>query len=398
MRIPSAGAKFAGMNKNFRAACGLSILVPWFGLGSLPPGCSDDPSHHDPPSGLSAELQADLQATLDEVVAEGSAPGVALYVSGAEGSWSGAAGLAEIDGAVPMAPDDRFRGGSILKTLVATAVLQEVEKGALDLHDVLTERLPPDVTARIEHADGIDVAMLLGHRSGIPDWVGDVVYQTVATDPGHVWSLDEILGLVEGQPPAFDPGASFAYSNTNYILLAEILSGVEGRSWREVLRERVIARAGMEDTTLPNPGNMDCPACAHGYVPMDGEMLDLTRVDPSMAGACGGHALVTTAADLARLLEQLRAGALFDDAGTLDTMLAFQPAPDPMVHMTDYGLGVMQLDIDGDIAIGHLGGTAGYQSFMLYVPATDRYVSGFINVMGDPSPVLLPTVARLAQP
>ncbi|MCC6551388.1 MAG: beta-lactamase family protein [Polyangiaceae bacterium] len=182
------------------------------------------------------------------------------------------------------------------------------------------------------------------------------------------------------------------------MLLGEILSAVEGRSWREVVRERVIARAGMDDTALPDPGDVECPGCARGYVSMDGEMLDCTNVDPSMAGASGGHALITTAADLARLLEQLQAGALFDRAETLDAMLAFQPAPDPQAHLIGYGLGVMQMEAGGDLAVGHLGGTAGYETFMLYLPVTDRYMSGFINLMTDPGVVVSPVMTRLVQP
>jgi hypothetical protein len=82
-------------------------------------------------------------------------------------------------------------------------------------------------------------------------------------------------------------------------------------------------------------------------------------------------------------------------------MLALQPAIDHGEaggYMTGYGLGVMQLDIDDEIIIGHLGGTAGYMGFMLYVPATERYVSGYINVMGDPGAVIVPVVERLMQP
>jgi CubicO group peptidase (beta-lactamase class C family) len=58
----------------------------------------------------------------------------------------------------------------------------------------------------------------------------------VVTDPGHVWSLDEVLGAVEGQPPSFNPGETCGYSNTNYALLREILAAAEGRSWRAVVR------------------------------------------------------------------------------------------------------------------------------------------------------------------
>jgi D-alanyl-D-alanine carboxypeptidase len=79
-------------------------------------------------------------------------------------------------------------------------------------------------------------------------------------------------------------------------------------------------------------------------------------------------------------------------------MFDFQPAPEPESGVEAYGFGTMLLDSRGNIAIGHIGGTAGYQSFMLYMPATDRYVSGCINVLGDLGAVLAPVMARAAAP
>lgn len=147
---------------------------------------------------------------------------------------------------------------------------------------------------------------------------------------------------------------------------------------------------------MPEPGDPACPGCAHGYVSAGGNFLDLTRIDPSMAGASGGHGLITTAADLTRFLQALRSGALFDDPSTRDAMFAMQPASDPPLPLVGYGYGVMQLSSNDDIVVGHMGGSAGYTAFMFYAPATDRYVSGFINVMGDIGAVLVPIVARVA--
>src|SRR5262249_3307504 len=165
----------AHMNKNLRAGFGLSFIIPC--LLSSVVGCGDEPSTHEPPPPeLSAELRADLQGSLDQAVAKVATTAAALHVPGKDGPWSGAAGVADIDGAVPMDPDDHFRAGSIVKTLIATAVLQEVERGALGLDDVLTDLLPEGVTTRVQHADNIQVRMLLGHRSGVPDWVTDHVH------------------------------------------------------------------------------------------------------------------------------------------------------------------------------------------------------------------------------
>lgn len=349
-------------------------------------------------NGVPSALKTDLQGILDDAVAQGATPGVAIRVSAGDKSWSAAAGVDDVDGKTAIAPDERFRAGSIIKTFVATAVLQAVEAGSLGLDDLLTDRLPSSITARIQNASSIQLGMLLDHRSGIPDWVTAAVYQRAVTDPAHVWTLDEILVQVEMQPAPFQPGEQYSYSNTNYILLGEILAAVSGRSWRQIVRDDVIARAGLEHTTLPDPGDPACDACAHGYQPMNDTMLDVTRVDPSMAGSSGGHALITTPGDLMRFFQQVRAGALFDDPATLKAMFAFQPAVEAETRQVGYGFGVMQMTSDGDDAVGHLGGTAGYQSFMLYVPATDRYLSGFINEMGGLAPVLGPVLARVAKP
>ncbi|WP_141325666.1 hypothetical protein [Myxococcus sp. AB025B] len=65
-------------------------------------------------------------------------------------------------------------------------------------------------------------------------------------------------------------------------------------------------------------------------------------------------------------------------------------APEPESRLVGYGLGGMWLKSRGVVAIGHLGTTAGYQSFMLYLPQTRRYLTGSINVRGDLAAVLEP--------
>ena len=65
---------------------------------------------------------------------------------------------------------DRFRAGSIVKPFVSVVVLQLAERGRLSLDARLPEVLPASVAGRFANAADITVRMLLGHRSGIPEW------------------------------------------------------------------------------------------------------------------------------------------------------------------------------------------------------------------------------------
>ena len=84
-------------------------------------------------------LSTQLQAALDAVVAspETNFPGAILYVSHPEGTWLGAAGVADIETAAPLSPNASFRAGSIMKPFVAVTILQLVEEGKLSLNTSL---------------------------------------------------------------------------------------------------------------------------------------------------------------------------------------------------------------------------------------------------------------------
>jgi D-alanyl-D-alanine carboxypeptidase len=163
--------------------------------------------------------------------------------------------------------------------------------------------------------------------------------------------------------------------------------------------ERVIRAAGLESTSLPAPGDPTFPgAYAHGYAGSPDAPLDLSGVDPSMAGAAGGAALITTVSDLARFWESLLAGDLFDDPRTLDDMFTFIAATGDG-GLAGYGLGIERYLLPGGVElVGHLGGAPGYRSFVGHLPAHDISIVAAMTTEGDPTPILLPAVEILTQP
>lgn len=313
-----------------------------------------------------------------------------LRVSGERlGFWAGAVGLGEIASRTPMRASDRFRAGSIMKPFVAAAVLQLAEDGTLSLDSALPDVLPEHTHGRFQDAHSITVRRLLNHTAGLPEWLGPPIRAQLMANPRRVWGVAEFLEISGAQERVLPPGARYAYSNTHYNLLGAIIEHATGVTWRDAVRERVIARAGLGETSLPEPGDAWIPGeHAHGY---EGA-IDVTYVDPSMAGAAGGGALITTLADLARFWDALLAGDLLRRGETLREMLAFVDAPD-VGGQVGYGLGVQRYVLPGGLeVIGHLGSTAGYRAFGGRVRRLGVTVAMAMNTPADPAPVLLPAL------
>jgi D-alanyl-D-alanine carboxypeptidase len=348
---------------------------------------------------VSPDNAAQLQRILNSAVKSPKTvfPGAALYVTQPKlGAWAGAAGEGTIHPATAMRAEDTFRAGSILKPFISTVVLQLTEEGKFALDDLLAAVLPKSVVARIADSDQITVRMLLNHTSGIPEYSDEHQERIVVADPHRVWHLAEILKLSAAHPRQFEPGKGWAYSNTDYNLLGLVIEKATGESWRAAVRERVIDPLKLKNTSLPKPGNVSIGSdAAHGYELLNGKLRDYTDVDPSMADAAGGAALVTTTKDLVHFLDALLAGELFEHHETLAQMLTFVKATDAPGEV-GYGLGLERYEWPGGIkVIGHIGGTAGYLSFVGHVLAQDVDVAMVINTRDDPTPVLLPSLTLM---
>ena len=345
-------------------------------------------------------LARQLQQVLREAHRDPSThfPGAILHVdSPTLGAWTGVIGLGQIAPATPIRPADRFRAGSIMKPFVSVVVLQLAERGRLSLDAPLPHVLPARVAGRFANAPGTSVRMLLGHRSGIPDWITPAVNDEITHDPAKVWKIGEILDLAAAQPPLFAPGTGYSYSNTNYNLLGLIIEHITGHSWRHEASRRVITPLRLTRTALPAQGHPSLiGAHAHAYGEVNRTTVDLTRVDPSMAGAAGGAALVTTVQDTARFLDALLNGDLFRHRHTLRQMLAFAPAAD-VGGQVGYGLGIERRVLPGGVeAIGHLGISVGYSAYVARLHPQRVTIALALNWADDPTPLLIPAIQALA--
>jgi D-alanyl-D-alanine carboxypeptidase len=303
-------------------------------------------------SGLDFGKLADLQRRADQLVAAG-VPGVALLVRDGEQTVQVVAGRSDLATARRMQASDRFSVGSLTKTYTATVVLQLVREGRLQLGDSVEQWLPGLVTGN----QTATVEQLLRHQAGLFDYFGDprpaVPYLEGAFD--HVWTPQQLVGFATEHEPLFAPGAQIAYSNTHYTLLGLIAEKASGRALTDLVVDRIIAPLGLAATTFPTVVRHQPPE-AHGYLVGDGEPLDITGINPSVAWATGN--IVSNAQDVATFYRALLDGRLLG-GDQQRAMLSFHAASASL----QFGLGLVRTTLyPCDTFIGHNGTFFGYKS------------------------------------
>ena len=330
------------------------------------------------PPGRSTPATRAIDAGLARVVKDG-AVGVTVRVESPDVDYRGSAGVRDQGRKAPAGWQDRFRAASNTKTMIATLVLQEVERGGWTLDTRVDEVIPglfpdhPDVTLR----------QLLSHTSGIPNGTAEIL-ATQITDPT---SWEQFLAAVSrdyadqdhidvvNAAPWTEPG-QFLYSNAGYVALGMLLEAQTGQSVEQLLRERVFRPAGMRHTSYPDEPGLRGPALhedAWVGETLPGGWLDLEGFDPDIFAHAG--AVVTTTADLVAFNDALLIGEPVDPA-LLQEMLTPQ-ADGPLL----YGLGIYAVpDPCSDPASpqllwGHDGASLGTLSVILGSTDGERQVA-----------------------
>jgi D-alanyl-D-alanine carboxypeptidase len=334
------------------------------------------------PAAAAVPDRAALQAALDQIVATGATAALAR-VDTRSGTWHGASGVVELGRPAPAPAWGRFRVGSVTKTFVATVLLQLVGEGRLSLADTLEQWLP----GAIPNGDRISLRNLLQHTSGVFDYT-EILFATVEDVLAVRYRTlrpEELVAIAASQPPRFEPGTSWEYSNTNYVLLGLIVERVTRRPYAAQVRARILRPLGLRDTTLPGTRIAIHGPHAHGYEPIvrDGELvpLDFTELNPSMAYSAGE--IISTTADLNRFYRALLRGRLLRPA-QLAEMLG-HPTGD-----LNYGLGIFQQTLRGGPTLwGHSGSIFGYLTYAFSTADTATQLSVSINPwLGDFGPAL----------
>jgi D-alanyl-D-alanine carboxypeptidase len=261
--------------------------------------------------------------------------------------YSRAFGSAQLAPARLATPATRYRVGSISKMFTATMVMQLIEEKKLTLATPLATFFP-----QLPQAKTITIDQLLSHRSGLHNITSDAAYAGYMTQPK---TQAELLALIAATTPDFEPGAKYAYSNSNYLVLSYIIEKLTKQPYAQALQKRLVAKAGLKNTYYG--GKIDAAKQeAVSYTGSPGGWQLMPETDMSIPTGAG--AIVSTPADLDRFLEALFGGKLVS-AASLAEMKTIRDG---------YGRGLMMMPLGTKQSYGHGGSIDGFLSMASYFP------------------------------
>lgn len=296
-------------------------------------------------------------------------PGIVVFVARkGQVIYEKAYGSANLEQQVPLKPDMVFRIGSISKQFTAIAILQLVEQGRLQLSDSVQQYLK-DFPSK---GHTITIEQLLTHTAGLPDYM-----QIDHPDHfimRHDVSPQFIIDHFKQAPLQFTPGTRFAYSNSGYVLLANIVEKVSGKPYHDYLQKEVLKKAGLEHTYYAKEEAV-VPGRVNGYT-RDAGYYQNTYYQTLSIGYGAGD-LLSTAQDLYKWTAALWAYKLVKKE-TLDK--AFTAHRLPNGQSTGYGYGWYVNDRFGTRCIKHEGSVSGFISSETYFPDQDLFIATLTNV------------------
>jgi D-alanyl-D-alanine carboxypeptidase len=303
-----------------------------------------------------------LQRDADAIVATG-VTGVQARVSESDRQDQVVtSGVAKVGSDRPVPQNGYFRAASTTKAFTATVILQLVGEKRLSLDDTVEKWLPGVVHGNDNDGRRITMRHLLQHSSGIhDDMPGFESPEDYYQQRFDKHTAQEYVAAAMRHRPDFEPGESWAYSSTGYLLLGMIIERATGSSWNVEIDRRIVRPLGLSHTYWPaNEVGLRQPF-AHAYRRFaDGELVDVTRSRESGWGwAMGG--LVSTTADLDRFFRALLGGRLLR-APELREMKQTVPAVQFQAIWPDAenGLGLFSQPLTcGGRFWGHSGDTTG---------------------------------------
>src|SRR5687767_8233570 len=284
-------------------------------------------------------------------------------------------GMASLEHGVALSPRSVLDVGSISKQFTAMAMLMLEKEGKLSLDDPI-RKLIPEMPA---YADRITWRRALSQTSGLRD------LYTMMGQSGRVFegdTVDALRVITRSAEPNYEPGARYLYTNSGWILAAQIVYRLTGKTLAQFAQERIFAPLGMHDTRYLADARTVIPNGAEGYAPQPGGGFRLARstYDGAILGAGAVH---TTVEDFGRWLNNYDSATvggreILEIMTTATTLNDGSPARSGATQAYAVGLNVGTLR--GLRVVSHGGSWAGYRGHFLRFPDQRFAVATFCNL------------------
>ena len=367
-----------------------SYLLISVGLIILTASCNDlsvEPEYYDCFS--SRQDSSDLhdkngafQALLDQQIKRGL-PGITLMLKTPDGHvWNGAAGKADLSSGIALQTCHPMLIASVSKIFTATNVMRLYEEGKIDLDDLLAEHLEGEFMDEITNAKKVTIRQLLNHTSGLFDYLDPLAYDlNSANKPYSTDSPITKLKLAYGKKTNNEPGDTYYYSNTNFVLLGLLIEAVSGKSLAQNRKEVVFDPLGLMSAYAGTASSPTPNGIPQGYFSLHGnDVLQNSAFWYHNDLATGDGDVVISMHDLGFFLESLFKGELLDQS-TVDLMIYSDELPEDWkgFYHESNGLGVEVYETPYGTAYGHLGSILGFLTIAWYWPAHDATLVYSIN-------------------
>jgi CubicO group peptidase (beta-lactamase class C family) len=284
-------------------------------------------------------------------------------------------GMASLEQGVALTPRSVLDVGSISKQFTAMSVLMLQKEGKLSLEDPIRKYIPE----MPPYADKITLRRALSQTSGLRD-IYVLTAQTGRTIAGD--SIDALHIITRPTEPNYTPGERYLYTNTGWILAAQMVYRLTGKTLDKFVEERIFSPLGMHDTHILADASTIVPNGAESYAPRAGGGFRV--VQSSYDGAImGAGAVHTSVEDFGRWLNNYDS-ATVGDRDIIKTMttptLLNDGKPARSGPNQAYAIGLNVGTMRGLRVISHGGSWAGYRGHFLRFPDQHFAVATFCNL------------------
>ncbi len=358
-----------------RVSDGDTPVVQQFGI-NIVPRPADQPG--EPRLPFEEAVKA-VDSKASELTIADKFSGVILVARDGKIALEKAYGLADREKHISNAPDTRFRIGSMNKMFTATAILQLVGQGKVELGAPLGKYLTDYPNHDV--ATKVTIRHLLTHTGG----TGDIFTPEFDKHRLELRTLDDYVKLYGSRGLEFEPGSKWAYSNYGFVLLGSVVEKVSGMTYYDYVRKNIFAKAGMDHTdSLPEAEKVD--GRSTGYMRKDGTWVSNVDTLPWRGTSAGGG--YSTTGDLFRFSQALSSGKLVKPE-LFEMMTSAQTDKGQMPPGRSYGFGMMVDNTPQGKRFGHGGGAPGMNGELRIYPESHTVVAVLANL--DP-----PAASRMA--